>query len=166
GKEPAVPPVLAALLGLLRAQSWPRLIPPSRASAWRLGFSSPVDYNDNEGYCGGFQAQWMKNGGKCGICGDAWDQPPPRNHERPDGKFVIKSKDFILSRFREGDSIAVNLEITAAHRGYFEFHLCKVDDLPGQVDATVECLEKTVLRLAGTGETRVAAPVSGAQAYA
>lgn len=58
----------------------------------------------------------MKNGGKCGICGDAWDQPPPRNHERPDGKFVIKSKDFILSRFREGDSIAVNLEITAAHR--------------------------------------------------
>lgn len=41
-----------------------------------------------------------------------------------------------------------------------------MDDLPGQVDATVECLEKTVLRLAGTGETRVAAPVSGAQAYA
>lgn len=28
--------------------------PPSRASAWRFGFNTPKDYNDNEGFCGGF----------------------------------------------------------------------------------------------------------------
>ena len=29
--------------------------PPSRASMWRVGFGTPADYNDNEGFCGGFQ---------------------------------------------------------------------------------------------------------------
>lgn len=28
--------------------------PPSRASAWRFGYDTPIDYNDNEGFCGGF----------------------------------------------------------------------------------------------------------------
>ena len=27
--------------------------PPSRASAWRYGFNTPADYNDNQGFCGG-----------------------------------------------------------------------------------------------------------------
>ena len=32
-----------------------RLIePPSRASMWRYGFDNPPDWNDNQGYCGGF----------------------------------------------------------------------------------------------------------------
>ena len=32
-----------------------RLIsPPSRASMWRFGFPTPADYNDNEGFCGGY----------------------------------------------------------------------------------------------------------------
>jgi hypothetical protein len=51
-----------------------RLIdPPSRASAWRYGFDTPHNYNDHELYCGGFTRQWVKNEGKCGVCGDAWD---------------------------------------------------------------------------------------------
>ena len=29
--------------------------PPSRASMWRLGYPNPADYNDNQGFCGGFQ---------------------------------------------------------------------------------------------------------------
>ena len=33
-----------------------RLIdPPSRASAWRYGFNTPANYNDNQLYCGGKQ---------------------------------------------------------------------------------------------------------------
>ena len=28
--------------------------PPSRASMWRDGYPTPPDYNDNQGYCGGF----------------------------------------------------------------------------------------------------------------
>ena len=30
------------------------LEPPSRTSAWRLGFSTPTYYNDSETNCGGF----------------------------------------------------------------------------------------------------------------
>ena len=29
------------------------LEPPSRASAWRVGFDTPPNYSDNELYCGG-----------------------------------------------------------------------------------------------------------------
>ena len=53
-----------------------RLIePPSRSTMWRYGFSNPPNFNDHEIYCGGFTRQWRTNGGKCGVCGDPWDQP-------------------------------------------------------------------------------------------
>lgn len=52
-----------------------RLIePPSRASAWRYGFSQlPANYNDHELFCGGFTRQHKTNKGKCGECGDPYD---------------------------------------------------------------------------------------------
>jgi hypothetical protein len=28
--------------------------PPARNSMWRLGYSNPTNYNDNEVFCGGF----------------------------------------------------------------------------------------------------------------
>ena len=59
--------------------------PPSRASMWRFGFNTPRDYNDHEGFCGGFAVQWGVNGGKCGLCGDAWDAEV-REHEAPGGR--------------------------------------------------------------------------------
>ncbi len=31
--------------------------PPSRASMWRVGFDNPPDFNDNQGYCGGFMVR-------------------------------------------------------------------------------------------------------------
>ena len=51
-----------------------RLIePPSRSSAWRFGFPTPINYDDNELFCGGFQVKlffWYykctKNHGKKG----------------------------------------------------------------------------------------------------
>jgi hypothetical protein len=30
--------------------------PPSRATMWRYGWDTPVDYNDNQLFCGGFDA--------------------------------------------------------------------------------------------------------------
>ena len=71
------------LLGLLalvsQAAAHGRLVePPSRFSAWRLGFSTPAYYNDSETNCGGFERHQVSNGGKCGICGDPWDEPRPR----------------------------------------------------------------------------------------
>ena len=47
----------------------------------RFGFDNPVNFNDNEVYCGGYGALWYKNSGKCGVCGDDWRDPEPRDHE-------------------------------------------------------------------------------------
>lgn len=30
------------------------LEPPSRSSAWRAGFKAPINYDDDQLYCGGF----------------------------------------------------------------------------------------------------------------
>jgi hypothetical protein len=31
--------------------------PPARNSMWRFGFANPINYNDNELFCGGFKVQ-------------------------------------------------------------------------------------------------------------
>ena len=31
--------------------------PPSRNAMWRFGYPNPVNYNDNEVFCGGFGVQ-------------------------------------------------------------------------------------------------------------
>lgn len=55
--------------------------PPSRNTMWRLGFPNPVNYNDNELFCGGYAVQWDQNDGRCGVCGDAYNLNSPRPHE-------------------------------------------------------------------------------------
>ena len=102
--------------------------PPSRASMWRFGFKNPPDYDDTASYCGGItvssgiffssraqgvdqlqalfrkqkqllsQRQHKQNGGKCGICGDAYDIPPPRPHEAG-GKFA---NGIIVRKYQPG----------------------------------------------------------------
>lgn len=46
---------------------------------WRFGYPNPVNYNDNELFCGGYAVQWDQNDGKCGVCGDAYHAQ--RSHE-------------------------------------------------------------------------------------
>jgi len=49
--------VLSQLAGVL---SHGRLTePPARGTAWRYGFNTPKDYNDNELFCGGFAVMKM-----------------------------------------------------------------------------------------------------------
>ncbi|XP_075147104.1 uncharacterized protein LOC142221309 [Haematobia irritans] len=113
-----------------------RLIePPSRASAWRYGFSTPPDYNDHELYCGGFTRQWKRNGGKCGECGDAWDMPEPRPHEHG-GQW---GQGVIVRRYAPGSEMTIRVELTASHMGYFEFRLCP------EAKAKQDCLDRNVL---------------------
>lgn len=45
--------------------------PPARNAMWRFGYPNPVNYNDNELFCGGYAVQWEQNQGNCGVCGDA-----------------------------------------------------------------------------------------------
>ncbi|KAJ8921245.1 hypothetical protein NQ315_013717 [Exocentrus adspersus] len=117
-----------------------RLIePPSRASAWRYGFDTPHNYNDHELFCGGFTRQWVKNEGKCGVCGDPWDSKIPRPHEYG-GTY---GQGLIVRKYNAGSIINIRVELTANHYGYFEFSLC-----PNYKNPTQECLNKNVLKLA------------------
>jgi hypothetical protein len=36
--------------------------PPARNCAWRYGFNTPPNYDDNGLNCGGFATQWFANG--------------------------------------------------------------------------------------------------------
>ncbi|XP_068623737.1 uncharacterized protein [Battus philenor] len=119
--------------------------PPSRASAWRYGFDTPHNYNDHELYCGGFTRQWQRNGGKCGVCGDAWDAPAPRAHELG-GRF---GRGVIVRRYTPGALVTIKVELTASHMGFFEFRLCEEPKA-----TTQECLDRNVLKLEGSNSTK------------
>nr|XP_023020670.1 uncharacterized protein LOC111509205 [Leptinotarsa decemlineata]XP_023020671.1 uncharacterized protein LOC111509205 [Leptinotarsa decemlineata]XP_023020673.1 uncharacterized protein LOC111509205 [Leptinotarsa decemlineata]XP_023020674.1 uncharacterized protein LOC111509205 [Leptinotarsa decemlineata] len=117
-----------------------RLIePPSRSSAWRYGFNTPHNYNDHELFCGGFTRQWVKNEGKCGVCGDPWDSKIPRANEYG-GTY---GKGIIVRKYPTGNAITIRVELTAFHYGYFEFSIC-----PNYQNTTQECLDQNILQLA------------------
>ena len=43
-----------------------RLIePPSRSSMWRFGFNTPVNYDDNQLFCGGYDVSIILTGNRC-----------------------------------------------------------------------------------------------------
>ncbi|CAG9821461.1 unnamed protein product [Phaedon cochleariae] len=117
-----------------------RLIePPSRASAWRYGFNTPHNYNDHELFCGGFTRQWVKNEGKCGVCGDPWDSKSPRAHDYG-GTY---GQGVVVRKYAVGSVISIRVELTASHYGYFEFSVC-----PNYKNPTQQCLDGNLLRLA------------------
>ncbi|GAB0099247.1 uncharacterized protein DMENIID0001_150970 [Sergentomyia squamirostris] len=111
--------------------------PPSRASAWRYGFNTPPNYNDHELFCGGFSRQWQRNEGKCGVCGDAFDTPEPRDNEFG-GKYGL---GVIVRRYNPGSDFLIRIELTASHWGYFEFRVCP--DVSGKQD----CLDENLLEI-------------------
>jgi len=120
--------------------------PPSRQSAWRHGFDTPINFEDNELFCGGFEHQWHVNAGKCGICGDKWEGP--RENEAG-GKYATGT---ITRTYRSGQVIDVTIELTANHEGYLEWKLCPNNDVTKA--ATPECLDRNVLQLADGSGTR------------
>ncbi|XP_043191630.1 uncharacterized protein LOC122364892 [Amphibalanus amphitrite] len=122
--------------------------PPCRATMWRWGYNTPADYNDNQLFCGGKDHQQHDMGGKCGICGDPYDEPQPRTHEIG-GPYY---KGIIVSNYTVGQEIEVVVTITANHLGFFQFKICEV---PGfDTEATQECLDKNILKLAGSDSTK------------
>lgn len=121
--------------------------PVARSSAWRLGFNLPKNYDDNALFCGGFQRQ-MSNGGKCGICGDPWNEKN-RTHEAG-GDYA---KGIIVQTYKMGQVINTTAEITANHGGYMEYRICPNND--SRKEATQECLDQHVLLRADGKGTRV-----------
>jgi len=130
-----------------------RLVQPAgRATLWRYDefkqFNPLPDYDDTQAFCGGFYVQYSLNEGKCGICGDPWDEVPPRAHEGG-GRY---GRGIITGNYTAGEEIEVKVDLTASHLGYFEFRLC-VQNNP-LVPATQECLDENVLQLADGSGTR------------
>ncbi|XP_015792569.1 uncharacterized protein LOC107369157 [Tetranychus urticae] len=119
-----------------------RLIQPaSRSSAWRFGFPTTPNYDDNQLFCGGFTVQWDVNDGKCGICGDPYSGPKP--NELPDGKYTKPL--IITANYTEGDTITALVQLTANHHGSFDFRLCPATS--DKVEVTQECLNSHVLEV-------------------
>ncbi|XP_061174101.1 uncharacterized protein LOC133183167 [Saccostrea echinata] len=133
--------IVVIFYGLPRTKGHGYLVePPQRSSLWRHGLG-PDNYNDNALNCGGFKRHWTQNGGKCGICGDAYDLLPPRPNE--DGGFF--GKGVVIRTYRSGEDIDVVVNLTANHLGWMEFKLCSHDNSDQPV--TQECLDKNVLRI-------------------
>ncbi|KAG8228464.1 hypothetical protein J437_LFUL009329, partial [Ladona fulva] len=125
--------------------------PCQRSSMWKLGFDTPINWEDDELNCGGFGTQWDQNDGKCGECGDAYNEKRPRPNENG-GKF---GKGIIVREYTEGELITVKINITTSHRGFFEYRLCPMNGIEGQPGTPVEqtCLDNHLLPLEN-GTTR------------
>ncbi|CAL8124312.1 unnamed protein product [Orchesella dallaii] len=130
------------------------LDPPMRASIWRFPefnyANPPVNYDDDAFWCGSMQTLYNQNGGKCGVCGDNWADPPPRSQE-DGGKF---GKSIIVRNYTSGQTIPLTVELTGAHDGYFEFRLCARNSR--SEPETEECYNKNLLVLSN-GSTRLPA---------
>ncbi|CAO1392248.1 unnamed protein product [Diamesa hyperborea] len=126
--------------------------PPGRNAMWRFGFPNPVNYNDNELFCGGYAVQWEQNSGKCGVCGDAYNLNSPRPHEAG-GDY---GKGIITRRYSAGQEVEVEVELTANHYGRFEMFLCPNNN--PRYEATQECFDRYPLVVSETRENRFLIP--------
>lgn len=133
--------VVANVFVLIRGHGM-MLDPASRNSAWRYFPNRPKQYTDNQLNCGGFSAQWNKNNGKCGVCGDAYHRNDPL-YVYP-GKFAKDA--FITKTYKEGQTIDVKIHITSNHQGFFRFSLGKLESCP----VTQEQLKHVLLQPDGS----------------
>ncbi|XP_017771238.1 PREDICTED: uncharacterized protein LOC108558737 [Nicrophorus vespilloides] len=101
------------------------LDPPNRSSLWRFDDEAPINYNDNENFCGGANVQWQENGGKCGVCGDNYRDPHPQKNENTG----LYGQGKIVANYTSGEIIETYSLLTANHLGHFEFDLCVLEDV-------------------------------------
>ncbi|XP_063822053.1 uncharacterized protein LOC135072049 isoform X1 [Ostrinia nubilalis] len=151
---------LLQMLGSARrgAEGHGRLMdPPARNSMWRFGFPNPVNYNDNELFCGGYAVQWEQNKGQCGICGDAHHLSEPRPHEAGG----MYGKGIVTRHYSVGQEIEIEVELTANHLGTFVIKMCPNNN-PKQ-EASQECFDRHPLHISGTREDRFLIPLDTAK---
>lgn len=123
--------------------------PPARSSAWRLGYNTPVNYDDNQLYCGGVQIQHGQNNGRCGVCGDPYNAR--RDNELPNGKYIVNPPR-ITGDYASGSVLEAKVELTTTHLGYFTFRLCPKTSTKREVSQ--ECLNKYPLKVLTTKGNR------------
>lgn len=126
------------------------LDPPSRSTMWRFGFKNPPNYNDHELFCGGLSRMVLN--GKCGLCGDPADMKPPRPNEAG-GKYA---NGIVVRHYKVNQEIDVEVELTAHHKGFFEFKICPTNN--AKVDPTQECFDQNALKLVDGSGTKFYIP--------
>ena len=77
---------------------------------------------------------------RCGICGDAFDEPKPQHHETG-GNYGNK---VITRSYVKNSVIDIEIELTANHHGRFTLKICPV--VAGRNEATQACLDQNPLR--------------------
>lgn len=97
----------------------------------------------------GPQNQWGLNGGRCGVCGDPYQQNPRENEAG--GKYATGIISRCYRYFPTGQIIAVQVDLTVNHFGYFEFRLCEHNDT--STPTSQACLDANLLQFAD-GSTR------------
>ncbi|XP_046579682.1 uncharacterized protein LOC124287227 [Haliotis rubra] len=147
----ALLPIVVVMSGVVEvvASHGYLLDPPQRSSMWRVGFDTPVNYDDMGLNCGGKERQHVGNGGRCGICGDAYDSFPRENEDG--GKYA---NGIIVGSYRAGSDIMVTVRLTTYHKGFFEFRLCP--DFSTSDDTFEDCLDRNLMpvRMLGGREGR------------
>jgi len=143
--------------------------PPGRGSVWRVKDSNPLvvpytdivepNYDDAGNNCGGLSYQ-SGNGGKCGLCGDPYGSPQPREHE-DGGKY---GKGIIVAQYRGGEQITARVLVTAHHKGWMEFSVCKRNDQLWSAEVIEDCME--TLNLADNGGQKWFLPDTHDSTYA
>ncbi|PVD36417.1 hypothetical protein C0Q70_03400 [Pomacea canaliculata] len=98
--------------------------PPTRSSLWRYGFGTPVNFYDDDVNCGGFQVQHVNNEGMCGVCGDPWNAPTPRDNEAGG---TLAPNPLPVRVYKKGGFIPVAVDSTSELLGKYEFRLCKLE---------------------------------------
>ncbi|ROT79001.1 hypothetical protein C7M84_002280 [Penaeus vannamei] len=94
------------------------------------------------------QIQYGENDGKCGVCGDNWADPQPRDNEAG-GTY---GTGLIVANYTKGQELTIEVELTKSHLGYFEFRLCVNND-PSKI-ITDECLDQNLLEMADGSGTK------------
>ncbi|XP_059160493.1 uncharacterized protein LOC131944049 [Physella acuta] len=117
--------------------------PPGRSTMWRRGYGTPINYQDNQLFCGGFGHQ-QSLGYRCGVCGDPYDGM--RENEEG-GKYATGT---VTNTYTQGQRATFQVDLTANHRGYFEFRICPKNS--AEEKTTQECLDLHLVKLAdGSG---------------
>ena len=102
--------------------------PPARNSVWRYDKteSYPKDYDDDMLNCGGFGTQWDSiNNGRCGVCGDEWNNKNPQTIY-PGTYYTGR----IVKTYKRGQVFTLKLQITANHKGHHTFRVGKIGTPP------------------------------------
>ncbi|RZB39790.1 Chitin bind 3 domain containing protein [Asbolus verrucosus] len=122
------------------------LEPPNRSSLWRYFNDSPINYDDNQNFCGGRPVQWDLFNGSCGVCGDRFDDPHPQANENT-GTY---GRGVIARTYASGSEINVTIELTSNHKGNFQYSLCVLED-PDGPESGEDCFCSLIL---GDGKTQ------------